>query len=53
MDEMTIHISSHHLPLWDFGERMVVASLRKMKRDYDCFPDVVTPFAAGLSHVNE
>ena len=33
--------------------RTVVASLRKMKRDYGCFPDVVTPFAAGLSQVGE
>lgn len=31
--------------------KTVVASLRKLKRDYGCFPDVVTPFAAGLSQV--
>lgn len=32
--------------------KTVVASLRKLKRDYGSFPDVVTPFAAGLTQVS-
>jgi hypothetical protein len=32
--------------------RTVVASLRKLKRDYGSFPDVVTPFAAGLTQAS-
>lgn len=28
-----------------------IASLRKLKRDYAAFPDVVLPFTAGLAQV--